>query len=265
MAHGAGARPELGAPEAPLTHLRRTLTTISAMRQIFLDTETTGLEAANGDRIVEIGCVEMVDRRLTGSTLHLYLNPERPSSPEAARIHGLSDEVLADKPKFGAVAEELIAYLRGAELIIHNADFDVGFLQAELARAGQPALHDIVAHVHDSLRLARDLYPGKGVSLDALCRRLEVDNTHRTYHGALVDAALLAEVYIRMTRGQDSLVIDVADEGTTELAGAARVDLAGLELIVVEPSPEELAAHEALLTDLDRASGGKTLWREAVA
>lgn len=235
------------------------------MRQIFLDTETTGLDAATGDRLVEIGCIEMVDRRLTGSTLHLYVNPGRPSSPEAERIHGLTTEFLADKPPFEAVADELLAYLRGAELIIHNADFDVGFLQAELARAGRPPLLDVVSRVHDSIKLARDLYPGKGVSLDALCRRLEVDNTHRTYHGALVDAALLAEVYLRMTRGQDSLVIELSDAAAGGGSGGPRIDLSGFSLPVLEPTPEELEAHERLLADLDKASGGKTVWRGLAA
>jgi DNA polymerase-3 subunit epsilon len=235
------------------------------MRQIFLDTETTGLDAANGDRIVEIGCVEMVDRRLTGSTLHLYHNPGRARSPEAERIHGLTTEFLADKPAFEAVADELLAYLRGAELIIHNADFDVGFLQAELLRADRGSLHDVVARVHDSIKLARDLYPGKGVSLDALCRRLEVDNTHRTYHGALVDAALLAEVYLRMTRGQDSLVIELSDDGSGSGSSGPRIDLSTFVLPVPEPTPEELEAHDRLLADLDKASGGKTVWRALVA
>jgi DNA polymerase-3 subunit epsilon len=235
------------------------------MRQIFLDTETTGLDAATGDRLVEIGCIEMVDRRLTGSTLHLYVNPGRPSSPEAERIHGLTEEFLADKPPFEAVADELLAYLQGAELIIHNADFDVGFLRAELARAGRSPLEEVVSRVHDSIKLARDLYPGKGVSLDALCRRLEVDNTHRTYHGALVDAALLAEVYLRMTRGQDSLVIDMSDDSAGGGSSGPRIDLSGLVLAVLEPTPEELEAHERLLADLDKASGGKTVWRELMA
>jgi DNA polymerase-3 subunit epsilon len=235
------------------------------MRQIFLDTETTGLDATGGDRLVEIGCIEMVDRRLTGSTLHLYLNPGRASAPEAERIHGLTTEFLADKPPFETVADELLEYLRGAELIIHNADFDVGFLQMELARARRPSLHDVVSRVHDSIKLARDLYPGKGVSLDALCRRLEVDNTHRTYHGALVDAALLAEVYLRMTRGQDSLVIELSDDSAGGGSSGPRIDMSGFVLPVPEPTPEELQAHERLLADLDKASGGKTVWRELVA
>jgi DNA polymerase III subunit epsilon len=232
------------------------------MRQIFLDTETTGLSAEGGDRLIEIGCLEMVNRRLTGDHLHLYVNPERPSSEDAFKVHGISDEFLADKPRFADVAEALLAYVAGAEVIIHNAAFDVGFIDAELRRAGRGALREHVAKVTDSLLLAREMFPGKSNSLDALCRRLEVDNTHRTLHGALLDAGLLAEVYIRMTRGQDSLVIDAAasvSAGPT--AAEAATDFDGLELIAVQPTPEELAAHEAVLADLDKASGGKTVWK----
>jgi DNA polymerase III subunit epsilon len=232
------------------------------MRQIFLDTETTGLSAEGGDRLIEIGCLEMVNRRLTGDHLHLYVNPERPSSEDAFKVHGISDEFLADKPRFADVAEALLAYVAGAEVIIHNAAFDVDFIDAELRRAGRGALREHVAKVTDSLLLAREMFPGKSNSLDALCRRLEVDNTHRTLHGALLDAGLLAEVYIRMTRGQDSLVIDAAasvSAGPT--AAEAATDFDGLELIAVQPTPEELAAHEAVLADLDKASGGKTVWK----
>jgi DNA polymerase III subunit epsilon len=236
------------------------------MRQIFLDTETTGLEPENGDRIVEVGCIEMVNRRLTGQTLHLYLNPERKGSEEAIRIHGLSDEFLADKPRFAEVADELVGFLGGAEVIIHNAGFDVGFLNAELKRLGREPLHTVVTQVTDTLVMAREAFPGKANSLDALCRRLEVDNSHRSLHGALLDAGLLAEVYIRLTRGQDSLVIhDHEDRAGSGLAADAAADLSQFVLPVIEPDDEELAAHEAVLADLDKASGGRTVWRTAVA
>jgi DNA polymerase-3 subunit epsilon len=232
------------------------------MRQIFLDTETTGLSAEGGDRLIEIGCLEMVNRRLTGGHLHLYVNPERSSSEDAFKVHGISDEFLADKPRFAEVAEQLLAYVAGAEVIIHNAAFDVGFIDAELRRAGRGALREHVAKVTDSLLMAREMFPGKSNSLDALCRRLEVDNTHRTLHGALLDAGLLAEVYIRMTRGQDSLVIDAASAASAGPAAAeAAADFRGLDLIAVTPTWEELAAHEAVLADLDKASGGKTVWK----
>jgi DNA polymerase III subunit epsilon len=234
------------------------------MRQIFLDTETTGLSADSGDRIVEIGCIEMVNRRLSGRTLHHYLNPERSSHPDAVRIHGLTDEFLADKPVFGAVADELLAFLGGAEIIIHNAAFDVGFLNVELAKVGRGRLHEHVEKVTDSLLMAREMFPGKANSLDALCKRLEVDNSNRALHGALLDAGLLAEVYIRMTRGQNSLVIDVGEEGGTHRAVAA-IDLSAFALPVIEPTAEEAAAHEKALADVNKASGGKAVWPAAVA
>lgn len=235
------------------------------MRQIFLDTETTGLEAHNGDRLVEIGCIEMENRRLTGNTLHLYINPERKGNEEAIRVHGLTDEFLADKPKFAEVAQQVVDFIRGAELIIHNAAFDVGFLDAEFARCKLGKTAQLAGKVTDTLLMAREMFPGKANSLDALCRRLEVDNTHRTFHGALLDAGLLAEVYIRLTRGQDSLVIQ-QDEGTpgSPAAGMAAVDFSQFTLVVPEPSDEERAAHEAQLADLDKASGGKTLWRSVL-
>ncbi|MFN5724017.1 MAG: DNA polymerase III subunit epsilon, partial [Betaproteobacteria bacterium] len=178
------------------------------MRQIFLDTETTGLSPETGDRVIEIGCIEMVNRRLTGNNRHYYLNPERPSSEEALKVHGLTDDFLANKPKFAEVAEEFIAWLEGAEVIIHNAAFDTNFLDHELKRVGREPFASHVGGVRDSLLMARDLFPGKRNSLDALCARLEVDNSNRTLHGALLDAGLLAEVFIRMTRGQDSLMIE---------------------------------------------------------
>jgi DNA polymerase-3 subunit epsilon len=232
------------------------------MRQIFLDTETTGLSVEGGDRLIEIGCLEMVNRRLTGNHLHLYVNPERPSGEEALKVHGITDEFLADKPRFADVAEQLLAWVAGAEVIIHNAAFDVGFLDAELKRAGRDGLRGHVAQVTDSLLLAREMFPGKSNSLDALCRRLEVDNSNRTLHGALLDAGLLAEVYIRLTRGQDSLVIDAG--GASSAVGATELpplDTRDLTLYAVAVNDEEQSAHEALLADLDKASGGKTVWR----
>jgi DNA polymerase-3 subunit epsilon len=230
-------------------------------RQVFLDTETTGLSPEAGDRLVEIGCLEMVNRRLTGRNLHFYVNPERPGSEDAIKVHGLTDEFLADKPRFAEIADELVAYLAGAEVIIHNAPFDVGFLDAELRRLARAPLRDIVAKVTDSLTLAREMFPGKSNSLDALCRRLEVDLSQRTLHGALLDAGLLAEAYIRMTRGQDSLVIEAAAAAGAAAGGAQTVDFARLVLVAVSVSEAEAAAHEAVLADLDKASGGKTLWR----
>lgn len=230
------------------------------MRQIFLDTETTGLSPESGDRIIEIGCVEMVSRRLTGNNKHFYLNPERSSSPEAVKVHGLTDEFLADKPLFAHVADELLDYLAGAEIIIHNAGFDVGFLNAELKRLQRGRFEDLVSGISDSLTMAREMFPGKSNSLDALCKRLEVDNSNRTLHGALLDAGLLAEVYIRLTRGQNSLVIDAGESSDTVVA-MGEADLSRFELIAIAPSAEEQAAHEAMLADLDKASGGKTVWR----
>jgi DNA polymerase III subunit epsilon len=232
-------------------------------RQIFLDTETTGLSPEGGDRLVEIGCLEMVNRRLTGRNLHFYVNPERPGSEDAIRIHGLTDEFLADKPRFAEIADELVAYIAGAELIIHNAPFDVGFLDAEFRRIARAPTREVAARVTDSLTMAREMYPGKSNSLDALCRRLEVDLSQRTLHGALLDAGLLAEAYIRMTRGQDMLVIDA---GSAAAAGGPhngfeRLDFGALDLVVVAVSAAEVEAHETVLAELDKASGGQTVWR----
>jgi DNA polymerase-3 subunit epsilon len=234
------------------------------MRQVILDTETTGLSAQDGDRIIEIGCIELEDRRYTGRQLHHYVNPQRSSHPDAVRVHGITDEFLADKPPFAVVAEEVLAFVDGAEVIIHNADFDIAFLDAELARLGRPNFLQHVSGVIDTLAMAREQYPGKANKLDALCKRLEVDNSHRELHGALLDAGLLAEVYLRMTRGQGSLVIDEGGEGS----GPARRDatnLRALSLPVLRASAEEIAAHEAMLADLDEASKGKTLWRTLAA
>jgi DNA polymerase-3 subunit epsilon len=234
------------------------------MRQIFLDTETTGLSPESGDRLVEVGCIEMVSRRLTGNHKHFYLNPERKNNEEAVRVHGLTDEFLADKPVFAAIADELMEFLAGAEIIIHNAAFDVGFLNAELKRLGRPLFAECVGGIKDSLAMAREMFPGKSNSLDALCKRLEVDNSNRTLHGALLDAGLLAEVYIRLTRGQDSLVIDAAESPTTGLQ-VAQIDLSTFDLPITVVTDEEMAAHEVVLAELDKASGGKTQWRKLVA
>jgi DNA polymerase-3 subunit epsilon len=234
------------------------------MRQIFLDTETTGLSPESGDRLVEVGCIEMVNRRLTGNTKHFYLNPQRKNSEDAVRVHGLTDDFLAGQPVFATVADELMEFLAGAEIVIHNAAFDVGFLNAELRRLGRPPFAECVGSITDSLLMAREMFPGKSNSLDALCKRLEVDNSNRTLHGALLDAGLLAEVYVRMTRGQDSLVIDTT-EGQGRSIQVVQIDFSSFVLTVIPPSADELAAHEALLADLDKASGGKTQWRRLVA
>lgn len=232
------------------------------MRQVFLDTETTGLSAEAGDRIVEIGCIELDKRRRTGRTLHHYVNPQRSSHPEAVRVHGLTDAFLADKPPFAAIVDELLAFVDGAEVIIHNAAFDLAFLDSEFARLGRPRFAQHVARVSDSLLLAREQYPGKQNSLDALCKRLEVDNSDRALHGALLDAGLLVEVYLRMTRGQGTLVIDEAHGSSSGPADDAGIDLRGLPLPVPRASDEECRAHAALLDDLDKASGGRTVWRQ---
>jgi len=234
------------------------------MRQIFLDTETTGLSPESGDRIIEIGCVEMLNRRLSGRDLHFYLNPQRRSHEDAVKVHGLTDEFLADKPLFASVVDELLAFVDGAEIIIHNASFDVGFLNEELRRLDRPGFPGFVARITDSLSMAREMFPGKANSLDALCRRLEVDNSNRTLHGALLDAGLLAEVYIRMTRGQNSLVIDGGETNAAQAALEA-VDFARLDLRVVHADEAEAAAHELVLAELDKASGGRTIWRQLVA
>ena len=236
------------------------------MRQIFFDTETTGLYPEQGDRIVDIGCVEMVNRQLTGRQLHLYLNPERASHEDAQRIHGLTEAFLADKPKFSEVADQFLEFVDGAELVIHNAPFDIGFINAELKRARRPLVNDVIAGVRDTLLMAREMFPGKANSLDALCRRLEVDNSNRKLHGALLDAELLAEVYIRLTRGQDALLMDDA-AADTAIAGGREIRLAALDLSqfalpVLRADPTELAAHAAVLAELDKASAGQRIWAD---
>ena len=230
------------------------------MRQIVLDTETTGLSAENGDRIIEIGCVELVGRKLTGNNRHFYLNPERDSHEDALKVHGISNEFLKDKPKFAAVADELLDYLQDAEIIIHNAPFDVGFLNKELELIGKSPVTHCVAKITDSLMMAKEMFPGKRNSLNALCSRLEVDNSGRTLHGALLDAELLAEVYINLTRGQNSLMMDVGG-AVQRSESQVHVDLSLLALPVLLADVQELAEHEKVLATLDKASRGKTLWR----
>jgi DNA polymerase-3 subunit epsilon len=231
------------------------------MRQIFLDTETTGLSAENGDRIIEIACVELVNRKLTGNNLHYYLNPGRDSHEEALKVHGISNEFLKDKPVFGVIADDLMAYLQGCEVIIHNAQFDVGFLNKELELAGKPLFRQFVSSVTDTLVMAKDIYPGKRNSLDALCDRLGVDNSGRTLHGALLDAELLAEVYINLTRGQDALLMDVSSHPSAS-GTVNRTDLSVFDLPVLHANAQEITAHEEVLVQLDKASGQKTVWRE---
>lgn len=232
------------------------------MRQIVLDTETTGLSAENGDRIIEIGCVELLNRKFTGRNLHHYVNPERDSHEDALKVHGIRNEFLRDKPKFAAIADELLGYLRGAELIIHNAPFDIGFLNKELERLGKPPLTTQVAGVVDSFVLAKELFPGKRCGLDALCDRLGVDNSGRTLHGALLDAELLADVYIAMTRGQDALIMDVEDQASGP-GQVGAVDLRQFMLPVVAASEAERDAHEAVLKAIDKACKGGAVWRRS--
>ena len=232
------------------------------MRQVFLDTETTGLSPESGDRVIEIGCVELVNRRLTGRNLHFYVNPERRSHQDAIAVHGLTEEFLADKPLFAHIADALLEYVKDAEIVIHNAAFDVGFLDAELRRIERPAFSSHVGRVVDSLSMARESFPGKSNSLDALCKRFEVNNAARELHGALLDAGLLADVYVRMTRGQNSLVIDAADALAADLA-ARPIDFSAFELIVVVADEAESAAHAAALAEIDLASGGHAVWRLA--
>ena len=230
------------------------------MRQIVLDTETTGLSAENGDRIIEIGCVELVRRKLTGNNKHFYLNPGRDSHEDALKVHGISNEFLKDKPKFSAVVDELLEYLQGAEVIIHNAPFDVSFLNKELELIGRAPIKQCVAKVTDSLMMAKEMFPGKRNSLNALCDRLEVDNSGRTLHGALLDAELLADVYINLTRGQNSLMMDVGSPVQSDEKKVS-VDLRIFELPVLIASEQERDAHEKVLSLLDKSSRGKTVWR----
>ena len=231
------------------------------MRQIVLDTETTGLDPADGHRIVEIGCVELENRALTGRTLHLYLNPDRDSDPEALAVHGLTTEFLSGHPRFEEIAHQLVEFVKGAEVIIHNAAFDTRFLTAELTRCGLPPFHELCAQVTDSLLHARELHPGKRNSLDALCERYGISNAHRTLHGALLDSELLADVWLAMTRGQDSLLMDLDDDaqGATGVGRLEAFDASTLKVLYA--TDDELTAHAAYLEELDAAAGKPSVWR----
>ncbi len=234
-------------------------------RQIVLDTETTGLSAEGGDRIIELGCVELLNRKLTGNNLHLYFNPGRDSHEDALKVHGITNEFLKDKPKFADMAPQILEYLQGAEIIIHNAAFDVGFLNKELELTGRPLFKTYVESVTDTLAMAKEMFPGKRNSLDALCDRLEVDNSGRTLHGALLDAELLADVYINLTRGQDALLM--ADEPQENADGVVvpSIDLSRFALQVVAANEQELGTHEEVMVQIDKSSGGKTIWRKLQA
>ena len=230
------------------------------MRQIVLDTETTGFNPRTGDRIVEVGCVEIFNRKLTGNNFHRYVNPERDSDEGALAVHGLTTEFLSDKPKFKDIAEELRAFVQGAEIIIHNAPFDVGFLNHEFERAGLPAFVKHCASVHDTLVQAKELHPGKRNSLDALCDRYGISNAHRKLHGALLDSELLADVYLAMTRGQNMLSMDVE----VEVAGGGGLVEAGPlgEILVMAADDAELSAHDEVLAALDKGVKGECVWRK---
>lgn len=227
------------------------------MRQIILDTETTGLDPKLGHRIIEIAGVELLNRRLSGRHFHRYVNPGRDSDEAALQVHGLTREFLSDKPRFGEIADELLEYVDGAELVIHNAPFDVAFIDAELALLGKRRLSTYCPSVIDTLRLAKELHPGKRNGLDALCDRYQIDNSARTLHGALLDAELLADVYLAMTRGQDSLVMEVA--GDAQHAAVRSVRHGKLSLTVLPATAGELAEHDRILGELDK--GGGALWR----
>lgn len=229
------------------------------MRQIFLDTETTGLDPSQGHRIIELAAVEMVNRQFTGNRAHWYINPEREIDEGALQVHGLSREFLQDKPKFRDIFQSFLDFISGGELVIHNAPFDVGFLNCELGLMSLPAVTDYCRSVVDTLKLAKELHPGKRNSLDALCERYQVDNSRRTLHGALLDAELLAEVYLAMTRGQDSLLIDMTPAAVPVAAHALSAE--SPDLPVLRASPEELAAHSGLLQEIDQAAGGGCVWK----
>lgn len=228
------------------------------MRQVFLDTETTGLYPAQGHRIIEIAAVEVINRRLTRNHFHVYLNPDREIDPAAQEVHGITLEFLQDKPRFPDVADELFDFVAGAELIIHNAPFDVGFLNAELGRIDRPNIEEVSDNIIDTLKIAKEMRPGQRNNLDALCRHYGIDNSKRTLHGALLDAELLADVYLAMTRGQESLMIDMLE--TVTVTTEVMVTMRSKQLIVLGADTEELAAHQQYLEGL--AKSGACLWNK---
>ena len=230
------------------------------MRQIILDTETTGLDPNLGHRVIELAAVEIVDRRLTGNHFHRYINPGRASDDGALQVHGLSEEFLRDKPKFRDIVNEWLDFVSGAELVIHNAPFDTGFLNRELDLLDLKPISEYCANIVDTLQMARELHPGKKNNLNALCERYQIDNSARTLHGALLDANLLAAAYLAMTRGQESLIMDV--EPTPQAVNATRLAAGKLELIVIAASAEELAEHARQLDEIDRASNGACVWKK---
>ena len=232
------------------------------MRQIFLDTETTGLEHKLGHRIIEIGGVEMRNRRLTHRHFHQYVNPERDIDEGALAVHGISLDFLQDKPRFAEVAAEFIDFVRGAELIIHNAPFDIGFLNAELARLDMAPIETVCHAIQDTLRMAKELFPGKRNTLDALCARYGIDTSRRTLHGALLDAEILAEVYVAMTRGQESLIMELVDDTPAEISTSdlSAVTTKSGNRRVLRASPEEMAQHTELLAAIQKESKGKCVW-----
>jgi DNA polymerase-3 subunit epsilon len=237
------------------------------MRQIVLDVETTGLEASAGHRIIEIGCVEIFNRRPTGQKFHRFLNPEREIDAGALAVHGIELARLQQQPKFADIATELLAFISGAELIIHNAPFDVGFLDAELVRLGESRTIASLCKILDTLALARSLHPGQRNSLDALCKRYSVDNTRRELHGALLDAGILVDVYLAMTGGQSALALDMSGarvDATRESTINTVVRAAGIALAVPIASPEELRQHETMLDLIEKSNGGKAMWRVSV-
>jgi DNA polymerase-3 subunit epsilon len=235
------------------------------MRQIVLDTETTGLSVDDGHRIIEIGCLEVVNRRITGNNLHFYVNPERGIDEGAMAVHGITPEMLEDKPRFAEVADEILAFVRGAEIVIHNAPFDVGFLDAELQRLDRGRFRDWCASVLDTLAMARELHPGKRNSLDALCDRYGVSNAHRKLHGALLDAELLADVYLAMTRGQDSLEIPLQSAAAAASAGGVDGEWPPTGLVVLAADAAEIEAHQALLKAIEKDAKGPSIWAQLAA
>ena len=230
------------------------------MRQIVLDTETTGLSAENGDRIIEIGCVELLGRKITGNHFHHYLNPQRDSHEDALKVHGISNEFLRDKPEFEVIASDFLSFISGAEIIIHNASFDIGFLNKELERLNLGRLTDHVAGVTDTLSMAKEMFPGKRNSLDALCDRLGVNNAARTLHGALLDAELLADVYICLTRGQNALLIQEDSEDQVHHENTD-IDLSQFDLPVITSTEQEITEHSNAMATLSKSSGGHVVWQ----